>query len=277
MIELRQDYPLPALLKAAGLSRSTFYYQAKVLEAGDRYAGLKARIRAIYERHKGRYGYRRITAALCHAGEAINHKTVQRLMHDLGLKSLVRPKKYRSYRGQLAAAPNLLNRQFDANGANQKWVTDVTEFNVGGNKLYLSPVMDLYNGEIVAYEMLERPVFALVGRMLKKALARLSDRERPLLHSDQGWQYQMPAYRRQLADHGLNQSMSRKGNCLDNAAMESFFGTLKSEFFYLNEFASIEQLQHGLHRYIHYYNHHRIKLKLKGLSPVQYRTQALSS
>jgi transposase InsO family protein len=277
VIELRQDYPLPALLKAAGLSRSTFYYQAKVLEAGDRYAGLKARIRAIYERHTVLYGYRRITAALCHAGEAINHKTVQRLMHDLGLKSLVRPKKYRSYRGQLAAAPNLLNRQFDANGANQKWVTDVTEFNVGGNKLYLSPVMDLYNGEIVAYEMLERPVFALVGRMLKKALARLSDRERPLLHSDQGWQYQMPAYRRQLIDHGLSQSMSRKGNCLDNAAMESFFGTLKSEFFHLNEFASIEQLQHGLHRYIHYYNHHRIKLKLKGLSPVQYRTQALSS
>lgn len=277
MIELRHDYPLPALLKAAGLSRSTFYYQAKVLEAGDKYAGLKMRIRAIYERHKGRYGYRRITVALGHAGVAVNHKTVQRLMQGLGLKSLVRPKKYRSYRGQLAAAPNLLARQFEASGPNQKWVTDVTEFNVRGDKLFLSPVMDLYNGEIVAYEMLERPVFALVGRMLKKALARLSDQERPLLHSDQGWQYQMPAYRRQLIDHGLNQSMSRKGNCLDNAAMESFFGTLKSEFFYLNQFASIAQLRQGLQRYIHYYNHHRIKLKLKGLSPVQYRTQALSS
>jgi putative transposase len=277
VIELRQDHPLPALLKAAGLSRSTFYYQAKVLEAGDRYAGLKARIQSIYERHKGRYGYRRITAALGHAGETINHKTVQRLMQGLGLKSLVRPKKYRSYRGQLAAAPNLLNRQFAASAPNQKWVTDVTEFNVQGDKLYLSPVMDLYNGEIVAYEMLERPVFSLVSCMLKKALSRLADQETPLLHSDQGWQYQMPAYRRQLIDHGLNQSMSRKGNCLDNAAMESFFGTLKSEFFHLNKFTSIEQLQQGLHRYIHYYNHHRIKLKLKGLSPVQYRTQALSS
>ncbi len=277
MIELRQDHPLPVLLKAAELSRSTFYYQAKAIEAGDRYAGLKTRIRAIYERHKGRYGYRRITAALGHAGEAVNHKTVQRLMQGLGLKSLARPKKYRSYRGQLAAAPNLLNRQFAASGANQKWVTDVTEFNVQGDKLYLSPVMDLYNGEIVAYEMLERPVFSLVSRMLKKALTRLSDGETPLLHSDQGWQYKMPAYRRQLIDHGLSQSMSRKGNCLDNAAMESFFGTLKSEFFYLNKFASIKQLQQGLHRYIHYYNHHRIKLKLKGLSPVQYRIQALSS
>lgn len=113
--------------------------------------------------------------------------------------------------------------------------------------------------------------------MLKKALAKLSDKDAPLLHSDQGWQYQMPAYRRQLGERGLTQSMSRKGNCLDNAAMESFFGTLKSEFFYLNRFSSIEQLEAGIRQYIHYYNHDRIKTKLKGLSPVQYRTQALAS
>ena len=193
MIELRQDHPLPALLKTAGLSRSTFYYQVKVLEAGDRYAGLKARIRAIYERHKGRYGYRRIALALGHAGEVVNHKTVQRLMQGLGLKSLVRPKKYRSYRDQVAATPNLLDRLFETSGPNQKWVTDVTEFNVCGDKLYLSPVMDLYNGETVAYEMHRRPLF-LVGRMLKKALAKLSGQDAPLLHSDQGWQYQLPAY-----------------------------------------------------------------------------------
>lgn len=267
---------MPTLLSAAGLTRSTFYYQAKVLEAGDKYAALKAAIRAIYERHKGRYGYRRITAELRQAGQLINHKTVQRLMQDIGLKSLVRPKKYRSYRGQLAATSNLLDRQFEAERPNQKWVTDVTEFNVRGDKLYLSPVMDLYNAEIVAYEMSQRPLFPLVGNMLKKALAKLGGKEAPLLHSDQGWQYQMPAYRRQLSDHGLVQSMSRRGNCLDNAAMESFFGTLKSEFFYLNKFASIEQLQQGLRSYIHYYNHDRLKLKLKGLSPVQYRIQAFS-
>lgn len=264
------------LLKAAGLSRSTFYYQAGVLEAGDKYAALKERIRAIYERHKGRYGYRRITAELCRVGQTINHKTVQRLMQEMGLKSLVRPKRYRSYRGQCTTTPNLLDRQFGAERPNQKWVTDVTEFNVRGEKLYLSPVMDLYNAEIVAYEMRKRPLFPLVGSMLKKALAKLAGQEAPMLHSDQGWQYQMPAYRRQLIEHGLTQSMSRKGNCLDNAAMESFFGTLKTEFFYLNEFASIEQLEQGLRRYIHYYNHHRIKLKLKGLSPVQYRAQAFN-
>lgn len=277
MIELRQTYALPTLLKASSLSRSTFYYHAKAQRAGDRHASLKARIRMIYERHKGRYGYRRVTAALRQTGELINHKTVQRLMQALGLQSVMRPKKYRSYRGQFNInVSNVLARQFQADQPNQKWVTDVTEFNVRGDKLYLSPVMDLYNGEIVAYEMQKRPHFLLVDNMLKRALAKLVGQDAPLLHSDQGWQYQMPAYRRQLATHGLTQSMSRKGNCLDNAAMESFFGTLKSEFFHLNKFTSIEQLQIGLRRYIHYYNHHRIKLKLKGLSPVQYRTQALS-
>lgn len=267
---------MATLLKVAGLSRSTFYYQAKALEAGDKYASLKAGIQAIYKRHKGRYGYRRITEQLRQAGQAVNHKTVQRLMSCLGLKSLVRPKKYRSYRGAYASAPNLLDRQFEAVRPNEKWVTDVTEFNVRGEKLYLSPIMDLYNGEIIAYEMQERPLYPLVGNMLKKALAKLKGKgEAPLVHSDQGWQYQMATYRKQLARHGLTQSMSRKGNCLDNAAMESFFGTLKSEFFYLNKFTSIDELRGGLRRYIRYYNHERIKLKLKGLSPVQYRTQAL--
>lgn len=265
------------LLQVAGLSRSTFYYQSKALAAGDKHAGLKTSIHAVYERHKGRYGYRRITAELGRSGHAVNHKTVQRLMQSLGLKSLVRPKRYRSYRGGMASTTNLLNREFDATRPNEKWVTDVTEFNVRGDKLYLSPVMDLFNGEIVAYEMNERPLFPLVGNMLRKALSRLTSQEAPMLHSDQGWQYQMDAYRQRLAERGLTQSMSRKGNCLDNAAMESFFGTLKSEFFRLNKFDSVEQLRQGLRRYIHYYNHHRIKLKLKGLSPVEYRTQALGA
>lgn len=277
MLELRQGHTLTRLLKAADLSRSTFYYQARAQQAEDRHAGLKARIRAVYECHKGRYGYRRITAALHQAGDTVNHKTVQRLMQVLGLKSLVRPKKYRSYRGQQAKVPNILSRQFQAQQPNQKWVTDVTEFNVRGEKLYLSPVLDLYNGEIVSYAMQRRPHFPLVSSMLKKALAKLSGKEAPLLHSDQGWQYQMPAYQRQLADRGLTQSMSRKGNCLDNAAMESFFGTLKSELFYLNRFENVEQLQAGIRQYIHYYNHDRIRTKLKGLSPVQYRTQALAA
>jgi transposase InsO family protein len=152
-------------------------------------------------------------------------------------------------------------------------VTDVTEFNVRGDKLYLSPVLDLYNREVVAYETKEDPKMPLVSEMLKKALSTLGRDEAPLLHSDQGWHYQMAAYQRQLAERGLTQSMSRKGNCLDNATMESFFGTLKSEYFYLNKFESVKELEKGLKEYIHYYNNDRIKTKLKGLSPVQYRTQ----
>lgn len=195
-------------------------------------------------------------------------------MAELGLKSLVRSKKYKSYKGEAGrTAPNILKRRFKASRPNEKWVTDVTEFKVAGEKLYLSPVLDLHNGEIIAYEMAERPMFEMVSSMTMKALARLGPNDRPILHSDQGWQYQMPAYRCMLEERQVVQSMSRKGNCHDNAAMESFFAVLKTEFFHLNKFKSIAQLKEGVSEYIHYYNHERIKMKLGGLSPVQYRTQ----
>jgi transposase InsO family protein len=272
--ELRQDYPLAGLLEVAGLARSSFYYQQKLLRSTDKYASLKVRIRSIFDRHRGRYGYRRITAVIRRDGIVVNHKTVQRLMGDLGLKSCVRVKKYCAYRGEVGrAAPNILERQFKARRPNEKWVTDVTEFNVGGQRLYLSPVLDLYNGEIVAFETARRPLFNMIGAMLRRAFARLGPRDRPLLHSDQGWQYRMPVYREALRHQAVTQSMSRKGNCLDNAAMESFFGTLKAEFYHLNRFRDLDELQAGLRRYIHYYNHDRIKLKLGGLTPVEYRTQ----
>ncbi|MYM26690.1 IS3 family transposase, partial [Duganella sp. FT135W] len=217
-----------------------------------------------------------VAATLGQQGHKINHKKVQRLMSQLGLKSLVRPKKYRSYKGEVGrAAPNTLQRAFAANKANEKWVTDVTEFNVAGDKLYLSPIMDLYNGEIVAFETSRRPAYELVGSMLKKALAKLKPGEAPMLHSDQGWQYRIPAYTRVLQQKGMAQSMSRKGNCLDNAAMESFFAILKTELFHPNQFQSVDELQTSLRKYIRYYNYDRIKMKLKGLSPVQYRTQPL--
>ena len=256
------------------MARSTFYYQQKALQVADKHGLFKTEINTVFEHHQGRYGYRRVTAALRNAGTLVNHKTVQRLMGQLQLKSLVRPKRYRSYKGPVGRiAPNHLARQFEAEQPNQKWVTDITEFKVAGVKLYLSPVLDLYNGEIVAYEMETSPRFSMVSDMLKKALGCLKTHEKPMLHSDQGWHYQMAAYRRQLEERGLSQSMSRRGNCYDNATMESFFGTLKSEFYYLNRFTSVDQLKAGLDDYIRYYNHERIKLKLKGLSPVQYRTQ----
>jgi len=272
VLELRHEFPLADLLHVAQLPRSTFYYQAKVLRMPSRHGELKAKIQAVYEEHRGLYGYRRITATIRRDGWLINHKTVQRLMNKMGMKSRVRAKKFRSYRGELGeAAPNSLNRDFTASRANQKWVTDVTEFSVAGKRLYLSPVMDLYNGEIVAYETSYRPNFSLVINMLKKAARKCKDMDGPLLHSDQGWHYRMQSYRAALARYGMKQSMSRKGNCFDNAAMESFFATLKAEYFHLTDFTDIEQLNAGLKRYIDYYNQHRIKLKLGGMSPVEYR------
>lgn len=264
------------MLEIAGLHRNVYYYHCDARKSPDKYGELKERIHSIFEQHHGRYGYRRITAALKQLGERINHKTVQRLMGVLGLKSTVRPKKYRSFKGDIGlAADNVLDRKFEADAPNQKWVTDVTEFNVDGEKLYLSPILDLYNGEIIAFETSRRPVFEMVGSMVRKALAKLRPGEAPMLHSDQGWQYRMPLYKTMLCARGLVQSMSRKGNCHDNAAMESFFAVLKSEYFYLKKFSSIEELQLGLSDYIRYYNDDRIKLKLNGLSPVQYRTQAM--
>ena len=260
------------------MARSTYFYHEKSSKLDDKYSDLKQQIKAIYHQHKGRYGYRRITLALKNMGLVINHKCVQKLMQSMKLKSRIRIAKYRSYRGQVGrVADNVLQRQFESNQPNQKWVTDVTEFNIRGEKLYLSPIMDLFNGEIIAFQMERRPIFRLVKDMLKEAIDKLNINEKPIIHSDQGWQYQMRFYQQQLAERGLIQSMLRKGNCLDNASMESFFGVLKSECFYGEEFNSIDELEQTVKEYIHYYNHERIKVKLKGLSPVQYRTQSLKA
>jgi transposase InsO family protein len=260
------------------LPRSTFYYHLKKKKQPDKYEDVKTRISEIFHNHKGRYGYRRITMALHKSGLLINHKTVQRLMGELGLKSLVRIKRYKSYKGRVGKiAPNVICRNFSASKPNSKWVTDVTEFSVFGEKLYLSPILDLYNGEIISYNISSRPSFSQISDMLDKAFERLPDNTNLIFHSDQGWQYQMKTYQKRLKDKGIIQSMSRKGNCLDNAVMENFFGLLKSELLYLQSFNSTEHFIQELHDYIHYYNHFRIKAKLKGLSPVHFRTQSFYS
>lgn len=192
-----------------------------------------------------------------------------------GLKSLVRIKKYKSYKGTRGEiAPNLLERNFSASRPHQKWVTDVTEFVVADKKLYLSPIMDLYNGEIISYSLSEQPSANHTLEMLNRAINLLPAKHKLILHSDQGWQYQMRAWQQILKNKKIRQSMSRKGNCLDNAAMENFFSILKSELFYLQKFNTVEALKKEIIEYINYYNNHRIKLKLNGLSPIQYRTQA---
>lgn len=261
-----------ALLKFVGLSRSTFYAWDAARKVPDKYARTKELIKQIYERHKGRYGYRRITLALRDQGIDLHANTVRRLMGLLNLKSLQRVKRYKSFRGTVGVvAPNLLERKFSANAPDQKWATDVTELRVGEEKVYLSTVKDLFSREIVAHELSSRPTMDLVNSMLKKALARLGPGQAPMLHSDQGWHYQMPEYRKLLSDHNVAQSMSRKGNCLDNASMESFFAVLKTECFHRQKFADISALKETIHEYIRYYNTERVSTVLGGMTPHQYR------
>ena len=266
------------LVKVAGIPRSTYYYWEKRLDRPDKYAGVKTKIQEIYHEHKGRYGYRSIPKKLEKYGFHYDPKTINRLMNEMGLKCEVRMKKYRSYKGNVGTvAPNILQREFKADKMNQKWVTDITEFHLFGEKRYLSPVLDLCNGEIIAYRVMKRPVYQLVDDMLNQAIEHLQPEDRVILHSDQGWHYQMKKYQRTLKQHGITQSMSRKGNCLDNAVIENFFGLLKSELLYLQEFENMEHFEKELADYIHYYNHKRMKAKLKDLSPVEYRTQVLEA
>ena len=198
-------------------------------------------------------------------------------MKQLGLVCHVRMKKYRSYKGEVGKiAPNLLQRNFHADRSNQKWVTDVTEFSLFGQKLYLSPILDLCSSDLVSYTILDRPVISMVTSMLDKAFEQIPDDTNLILHSDQGWHYQHKQYQQMLRNKGIRQSMSRKGNCLDNAVIENFFGLLKSELLYLQEFNSMGHFKQELIEYLDYYNNKRIKAKLKGLPPALHRQQALS-
>ena len=272
-MELRRKFDLKLLLNQSNMARSSFYYHQKQNKLPDKYKVIKELIQTIYHKHKGRYGYRRITDELENKGVKINHKTVLRLMKLLGLKSIIRVKKYKSYKGEQGKiAPNILERNFKAAAPNQKWATDITEFNVSGKKLYLSPIIDLFNQEIISYELTERPVFNQIIVMLKKAFKKIPNNTNLLLHSDQGWQYQMRRYQHLLEEKGIIQSMSRKGNCLDNAIIENFFGILKSELFYLKKYKSIDQLKTEINEYITYYNNDRIKSNLNKMSPIKYRT-----
>ncbi|WP_341320794.1 IS3 family transposase [Solibacillus sp. FSL H8-0523] len=270
--ELRHKYSVKALVAFAEIPRSTYYDLVKKINRPDPDAELKVEIQAIYNEHEGRYGYRRIRDELANRGQKVNHKKVQRLMKALGLKCIVRMKKYKSYKGTVGKiAPNILERNFIAEAPNEKWVTDITEFKLFGEKLYLSPVLDLFNGEIITYTIGSRPTYTLVSEMLERALEHLPEEHQLLMHSDQGWHYQMKQYRHTLQARGIVQSMSRKGNCHDNSVMENFFGIMKSEFLYLKEFENVEQFKEELEKYMSY-NTKRIKAKLK-LSPVEYRTQ----
>ncbi len=244
--ELRRKHKILLLLEVSGLSRSTYYYYVKRRTQSDQYTEIKEQITAIYAQNKGCYGYRRITQELHNRGYSINHKAVQRLMKELGIVCKVRMKKYRSYKGEVGKiAPELLQRDFGAEASNLKWVTDVTEFNLFGQKLYLSPILDLYSRDIISHTILDRPVLSVVTSMLNKAFATIADNTELILHSESRLAIST-GYQKKLKQKGFRQGMSRKGNCLDNAVMESFFGLLKSELLYLQKFDSLNQFKDEL-------------------------------
>ena len=273
------EFSLDILLKAIKLARSTYYYHLKQLDKPDKDQELKAEIQSIFIEHKGNYGYRRVHLELRNRGYLVNHKRVQRLMEVLNLQAKMRQKrKYSSHKGDVGKkAANLIQRQFEGSKTMEKCYTDVTEFAIPAStqKLYLSPVLDGFNSEIIAYNLSTTPNLEQMKMMLEQAFTE-EYYENTILHSDQGWQYQHDSYHRFLESKGIQASMSRKGNSPDNGMMESFFGILKSEMFYGHEknFKSLNQLEQAIIDYIDYYNNKRIKVKLKGLSPVQYRTKS---
>lgn len=261
------------LLKILGLSRSSYYYTRNKEDKDKKNKSIEEVIKSIQEKNKLRYGYRRITLELRNMGFLVNHKKVLRLMRKLGVLSFLRPtRKYNSYKGETGKiSDNIINRDFFASEPLKKCYTDVTEFKVGEDKVYLAPIIDGYNAEIIAYSVSFSPNLAQQQEMLSQLQNKRCDGM--ILHSDQGWQYQHISYRQFLKVKGITQSMSRKGTSADNAFMESFFGVLKSEMYYGFEdtFKNKYELKAAIIDYIKYYNEERIKLKLGGLSPVNYR------
>ena len=275
------EFSLDILLKAIKLARSTYYYHLKQLDKPDKDQELKAEVQLIFIEHKGNYGYRRIHLELRNRGYLVNQKRVQRLIEVLNLQAKMRQKrKYSSHKGDVGKkADNLIQRQFEATKPMQKCYTDVTKFAIPASrlKLYLSPVLDGFNSEIISYNLSTSPNLVQMKAMLEQAFTE-NHYENTILHSDQGGQYQHDFYHHFLKNKGIQPSMSRNGNSPDNGMMESFFGILKSEMFYGYEksLQSLKQLEQAIVDYIDYYNNKRIKVKLKGLSPVQYRTKSFA-
>ena len=262
-----------------GLSRSTYYFELSKRDiVAEWNSDLMKEIADIFSQHKERYGVRRVHAELVNRGKVVNHKRVQRLMNTMGLKGK-RPKpKYHSYKGVVGkVADNIINRDFSTTAPLEKWTSDVSQFSLPWGKCYLSPVLDMNNNEVVSYDLSQTPNLDQVSRMLEKAFIKFPDVTGLIFHSDQGWQYQHEYFRNTLKEHGVIQSMSRKGNCYDNCIMETFFGRLKNEMFYGHEkeYTSFKEFSDAVREYIDYYNNERIQAKTKWMPPVKYREASM--
>jgi transposase InsO family protein/transposase-like protein len=273
---LKQTHALSDLLTELGLARSSYFYHRARLQVADKYAGVRRAIADIFELNHRCYGYRRMQAALSRQHVFISEKIVQRLMKQEQLIAAVtKRRRYGSYLGEIGLAPeNLINRDFQAAAPNMKWLTDITEFQLPAGKVYLSPMIDCFDGLVVSWSIGTRPDAELVNSMLDAAVEKVVDSEnRPVIHSDRGAHYRWPGWLARIGDAKLTRSMSRKGCSPDNAACEGFFGRLKTELFYPRQWrsTSIEQFTQALDSYIRWYNEKRIKISLGSLSPLEYR------
>ena len=261
------------------IAKSTYYFEINKVDAvGLRNEELLDEIKEIFKQNKGRYGVRRVHQELINRGHKVNHKRVQRLMHTTGLLGKRPKQKYHSYQGEVGKiANNVIDRDFSTTAPLQKWSTDVSQFNFSWGKCYLSPILDMYSNEVISFDLSLSPNLEQIKRMLDKAFDKFPNVEGVIFHSDQGWQYQHAYYRNRLKEHGIIQSMSRKGNCYDNCIMETFFGRMKNEMYYgyEKEFDSFESFSRTVDEYIDYYNNKRIQAKTKWMPPVKYRETSI--
>lgn len=258
------------------MARSTFFEHQRRLGEPDKYATLKEQITEIFNESKHTYGYRRVWRELRNRSTVVNKKLVRKLMRQLGLVSKIRRKKYNSYRGTTShIADNVLDRNFAQDAPNKVWVSDVTEFRVAGTKVYLSPIMDLCDRTILAHTLSTSPNTTFTAASLNDAITMFTPDPGLVVHTDQGFQYQHASWRNLITGIEGVQSMSRKGNCYDNAVMENFFGHLKSEMYHGEHFISVEQFCQAVDDYILWYNTSRLQEQFKGLAPMQYRNQTL--
>lgn len=273
---LKDRYPLKDLLSVFQMARSSYYYQEVCLRTPDKYEDLRETIRIDFSSSGGAYGYRRIHQGLKNRGEVVSEKVVRRIMRE---EHLVVPtkkrRKYNSYKGEISpAVPNVINRDFHADAPNRKWLTDITEFHIPAGKIYLSPIIDCFDGLPVSWAIGTSPDAELVNTMLDEAISTLSPDEHPIVHSDRGCHYRWPGWIERMEKAGLTRSMSKKGYSPDNSACEGFFGRLKNEMFYGRGWwkdVSIQEFIDRLDAYIHWYAEDRIKISLGGLSPIAYR------
>ena len=280
--ELRKKgYELSYLLEAAKMSKSTYYFEISKKDViAEKNHTLTIEIKEIFAENKQRYGVRRVYRELINRGRVVNHKRVQRIMHTMNLMGKRAKEKYHSYKGKVGkVAENIINRDFNTTAPFQKWTTDISQFSFSWGKCYLSPILDMYSNEIIAYDLSLSPNMNQIKRMLNKAFDKFSKVDGLIFHSDQGWQYQHRVFRTALSDHGIIQSMSRKGNCYDNCIMETFFGRLKNELYYGHEkdFKSFYEFSDAIDEYIDYYNNKRIQVKTKWMPPVKFREASIPS